>query len=162
MISSIVWLLHKEFKAISGEYIEPLFYCFPNCFGVKHMCLSVTFMLSMFSHHMPAMLLVHYSTRFHYILCYVCPLCAYLVHWFTLHFCCICLLSIWTHWFTWTFLLHMFTQHMGTLIYMSTSASYVYLAYLVQLFTSHAFILLWHLVCLTWDNTFINIDHAVR
>ncbi|KAJ0845229.1 hypothetical protein HanRHA438_Chr15g0711251 [Helianthus annuus] len=41
-----------------------------------------------------------------------------------------------------TFLLHMFTQHMDTLIYMNISASYVYLAYLVQLFTSHAFILL--------------------
>ncbi|KAJ0694294.1 hypothetical protein HanPI659440_Chr15g0607161 [Helianthus annuus] len=60
--------------------------------------------------------------------CYVCPLCAYLVHCFTLHFMLfmpiVCILS--------------------TIVYITC-------LHLVQ-----------HLVCLTWNNTFINISYAVH
>ena len=143
MIFSIIWLLYKNFKAISGEYIEPLFYCFPNCFGVKHMCLLATFMLSGF--HIIYLLcsLVHYSTCFHYISCYVCPLCAYLVHCFTLHFMLcmpiVCVLS--------TLLDITFSYYVCPLC-----------AYLVHCFTLH-FMLFMPIVCILSTIVYITCLH---
>ncbi|KAJ0889305.1 hypothetical protein HanRHA438_Chr09g0411471 [Helianthus annuus] len=50
--------------------------------------------------------------------CYVCPLCAYLVHCFTIHFMLrtpiVCIRSTL---FYIAFLLHMLIQHMNTLCY---------------------------------------------
>ncbi|KAJ0908292.1 hypothetical protein HanRHA438_Chr07g0308791 [Helianthus annuus] len=61
---------------------------------IRSTLFHIAYLLHMLIQHMNTVYYILNRCTLQYISCYVRPLCAYVVHCFTLHFCCICSSSI--------------------------------------------------------------------
>ena len=174
MISSIVWLLHKDFKAISGEYIEPhLLHVFEESMWVHWTPLllfsklfwgethvpTCYFHAFPFSHHILAMFdstyIVHDFIVFMLCMPIVCVLSTLLYITFMLRTPIVCIRSTLFHI---AFLLHMLIQHMNTLYYILNRCNHLTMWTVLTLWLYEPFVTMWT-SCISWHDLHFDNRH---